>query len=190
MFDPTALSRTAILIALLVPVAACGNSPQQPSEGVDDRSAESPYLGGDAEGVDQSGVPPDSAPFANNETGSSTVPEPREMDSVATGAVVSDDALLAPFSGDWALDARDCGVRGPSLVSISRTQIERVGSQCQVANVIDGGDGSISVTLTCPEGAGGIGNSEIVKLASADDGNLQINIVGSEDPPQSLARCP
>ncbi len=192
MFDPTALSRSAILVVLMLPLAACGNSPQQPSDTVDDRSAKSPYLGGaedEDNGTGQNGFE-DLAGLGNDENEeNSTVPPPREIDPISTAAV-NEEALLSRFTGEWAADERDCGVGGPSLVSVSPTEIDRVGQQCQVASIIDGGDGSVSVTLSCPAGQEGVATSEIVRLAPADDGNVVINVVGSEEPPRPLTRCP
>lgn len=196
MFDTTQLSRTVLLIALIVPLAACGNSPQQPSDEVDDRAADSPYLGGAEEEEPATGSP-DFAEFAENDggnggesvdetAGSETLPE---LDPVVTGNTL-EATSISEIAGSWASDPNDCGAGGGTVVTITEERFERTGQQCDIASTIDSGQGSIAATLTCPSVAGATPDSEIVKLAPQEDGTLQMNIVGSEDPPRSFERCP
>src|SRR5262245_22736493 len=85
---------------VLVLVAACSSGPQQPSDIVDDRSGDSPHLGGSS---------------ARTETGLDSI------DPIVTGSVSAD---VSAISGSWAANPEACGNDG-AMVVVSDTSIER-----------------------------------------------------------------
>lgn len=171
---------TATLVALLV-LAACSNAPQQPSDTIDGRSAESPHLGEDEEDFE---VADTEASSEDDVTGSLTV-EPGQP--IPTGDAVASSATFGDMEGRWAATPADCPA-SPAIV-VSSTEVERPGQICTVAELIAAGASSVTAALLCPAGQEGAPERELLRLALQDDA-LSMNIVGSEDPPATLQRCP
>lgn len=175
--------RTSPLFAalLLLPLYACGNSPQQPSDTVDDRTAESPYLGGDEDSVttDTAEVPD----IGDSPSTSTSAPDP-----VLTGSVAQPPDLAA-VTGRWAADPSVCEAAGGPVVTIGPGRFESIERSCTIADVIDGGNGSVTATLACPQGDQDDAQPELVKLTPAE-GGLTLSFVGSDQPDQTLSRCP
>ncbi|HHY50967.1 MAG TPA: hypothetical protein GYA10_14620, partial [Alphaproteobacteria bacterium] len=75
------------MAALLLPLAACSNAPQQPSDVVDDRSAESPDLGGTGGGGVGSPEFTDlAAESSNTADAAGAIPDFSAPDGIATGS--------------------------------------------------------------------------------------------------------
>jgi hypothetical protein len=157
---------------LLVLVAACSSGPQQPSDIVDDRSGDSPHLGGGSE-LDTS------AETGLDSLGGGT-------DPIVTGSVAAD---VTSISGGWATNPEACGNAG-AMVVVSANRVERPGKTCEVADRLDSGNSSVTMTLTCPVGPEGETESEFVKLSPQDDDSLVLSVVGGDEAPQTLSRCP
>ena len=170
--------------AFVLPLAACSSGPQQPSDVVDDKTAESPYLGDDsAPGADSppftdiAEVPPVDDPAA----------VPRRTDPIETGSATAEMADISAVEGRWAVDSDACALEDGPAVVISRRRYETPDRSCDVADLIDAGDGAVTVTLSCAgsdEAA-----SELIKLTPAD-GQLGITVIGGDEPDQHVVRCP
>lgn len=190
--------RLLLAIAALVPLAACGNAPQQPSDVVDDRSAESPYLGG---GEDGSGVSSpdfrdltgdtgasDRTADATDTSGLSAGGTTAGADAITTGSLPAKPADLSTVAGRWAPTEADCEVAG-STTTITSSRFESLERMCDISDAIGGGsDGSIALTLQCSR-ADGQSDSELVKLTPRS-GHLDLHVVGGEEVPQTLTQCP
>jgi hypothetical protein len=166
-------TRLMLFAALLLPLSGCGNSPQQPSDTVDDQSSESPYLDGSADET--------STDFAELE-------EPTEAPEV-TGSVPTPRPSLDVVAGRWAVDTATCEAEGGADVVISATSFEMPGRVCRVAATTYGGDGSVTATISCPVGAMDETESELVKLVPEGE-TMTLSFVGSAAPDQNLSRCP
>ena len=167
-------------------LAACdNNSPQQPSDVVDDRSSQSPYgseAGTETEGTETAAL--DDSELAAVPTVETGDPE---VDELFTGTP-GESPEISPIAGTWAVDSADCEVGGGSSITMTADRFERVGQSCEIVSTVGSGQGSIAVTLNCP-GSGGTGSSEIVKLAPQEDGGMLMNVVGTQEAPQVLQRC-
>ena len=159
----------ATLLFLLV--AACSSGPQQPHDMVDDRSVDSPHLGGSTS--------ENSTEIGLDSLGSGT-------DPIVTGSVSAD---VTAISGSWAANPAACGDAN-AMVVISSSRVGRPGKSCEVADRLDSGNGSVTMTLTCPFGPEGETESELVKLSPEDDNSLTLSVVGGDEAPQTLNRCP
>jgi hypothetical protein len=178
-------ARPLLAAALLVPLLACSNAPQQPSDTVDDKAAESPRLGDETHDAAL-----DSAEFETDLTAPEAEPAtPPLSDPIVTGALQASAPDLAAVSGRWASDLAACEGDSSAVIIISPTHFEAPGRTCSVGDLIDGGDGSVTATLSCPMGAADETQSELVKLNPAD-GNLTLSFVGGAQPSQILSRCP
>lgn len=156
--------------ALLVSVAGCADSPQQPSDVVDDRSTEQPDTT-----PDQSSDP---APATTSGTG--TAPAP--------GSAIATQGEVSTITGNWATTAAECG-RGTDVV-VTTTQYSSVEGVCDINNAISGGSGGgVTLTLEC-SGPEGDFASELLTLTPVEGGAaMDVNVVGGETP-QRLVRCP
>jgi hypothetical protein len=166
-------------IALLLALAACGNSPQQPSGVVDDKAAEAPGAGLD----NSADVSPDFEDLdtaENLDAGSSP-----GLDPVETASVPAPPADLTAIAGRWGLDEAACA--GAGTVSISPSTFESPERICDIASAVDGGDGSVTVTLSCPE-TGGEKDGDLLKL-NPEGGGLSIGFIGGSEPPETYVRC-
>ena len=183
------ISKTPLLLCLVLPLAACGNSPQEPSGEVDDRSIQSPYLEDRPADPQFEGEDVASADDGSSETTFDDAESGTETDPLFTGAV-SETPPLSPITGTWVTDPADCETGGGSTITMTTDRFERVGQSCDIASIVGSGQGSIAITLSCEAGTSGVATSEIVKLAPQNDGTLNMNIVGTEEVPQQLERCP
>jgi hypothetical protein len=174
---PVSPARAGLSALLLLPLFGCGNSPQQPSDAVDDKSAESPYVEQAEDGV----ASPD---FTVAEE-----PAIGPADPAVTGAVPAPPPSLDAVAGRWAMDAASCDAASGPEVVISPTSIELAGRICDVAGTTEGGDGSLTATLSCTEGADELAQTQLVKLVPEGD-TLTLSFVGGEEPDQRLSRCP
>lgn len=165
-------SRFALLCSVVLALAACSGDPMQTAS-VDDQSADSPYAG---------------TPEEFDALESPDAAGPDEADPVATGSV-SRMSSLSAIAGTWATDDAACST-GTTAVTIGSDQIQAFGKSCDIASVIGSGANNIAATLSCPASASDVATSEIVRFERQEDGTLQVNLVGTEDPPQVLSRCP
>lgn len=156
---PTA---AAALVAVCL-LAGCASGPQQPSDAVDDKSAQiEPH--------------PTFRDLSNLQTPG--------VDPTTTGSVGAD---LSSISGRWAESADRCGTEG-APVTISPTRFASIERICDVTDTIDGGNGSVTATLLCPRGDG-LADSELVKLSPTQNG-LDMSFIGGDGTVQSLVKCP
>ncbi len=160
------ISRALAATALLLLVAACSSGRQQPSEVVNDRASDSPSRGGSTSdaGLDN--------------LGSGT-------DPIVTGSTPAGDL---PINGNWASNPSACGDE-TAMVVIAETTLERPGKTCEVADRLDSGNHSLTMTLTCPAGLEGETESDLVKL-TPDGDSLILSVVGGDEAPLTLSRCP
>lgn len=157
------------LAALLL--SACSNAPQEPSNGVDDRTAESPYAGNDT-------------PTPATSRNSTSLPATPDTTTTA-----STSATVADVIGRWALDAAACEA-DEAVVTIAANEITRFGTACDIGNLIDAGNGSFTATVSCkPASDTGDNTAELMKL-EPHEGSLKLSTIGSEEAPRTLSRCP
>lgn len=194
--------RLFLPVALVLLLSACGNSPQQPSDTVDDRTAESPYLGEDDDDTTTDSAASDTEPtrdetaVADADINPDTEPSdsglgeaPDDTDPVTTGGLPQSTAVdIGSIAGDWAADPADCGAENGATITISATRFESQARACAIDDLIDAGDGALTATLACSAGAGDA-EPELVKLTPQGD-QLQLAFVGSDEPDQTLERCP
>lgn len=171
------------IIAVAACLSACGNSPQQPTDVVDDQSAQSPY-GDETDQVAEMN-PEVSAP---EDEVFETPADTSEVDTgTTTASVTSAASSIAAMTGRWAPTAVDCDV-ADAVFDISATRFERGGRACEVAELIGAGEGSITAALQCESGTEDAGSRELLRLSRVGD-ELSYNLVGSEDLPATLVRC-
>ena len=167
--------------ALALCLAACSNAPQQPSDVVDDRSDESPYnsLPADANGPDVAGeISPE------RDVLDSPGDRPAATTETATMARAPDIAAIA---GRWAPTATECA-QDDAVLSVSADRLVRPGRVCEISDLIDAGDLSITAAMQCESGREGVDDRELLRL-SRDGDTLTFNIVGSSTPPSTFVRC-
>ena len=168
---------------LLALLAACGNNPQQPSAEVDDRAAESPYLGG-----------------SEQDTTAATTPDfsfedPADM---TTGSISSTVPNTAPVDGSaiigrWAADPAWCADEtAGAAVAISESRFEAgLEGGCDIVELIDGGDGSVTATLSCGGDSAENGGLETELLRLIPQGEtLKLDYLARDEPETTLTRCP
>ncbi len=163
-------SRILLLAALLLPLAACTSGPQQPSDVVDDQSA----------AASNSATPPSTANPASNVAKS-------ETSALATGGMSETSASIESLIGGWATNAESCTAPGPS-VTLTASRLETMEQSCAISDVIDGGQGSVTMGLSCGASDGGV-DAQLVKLSPTATG-IDMTVVGGDSGPQSLVRCP
>lgn len=145
---------------------------------VDDRSDQSPY--GDT-------------PVAELEEDGTVVPAPADdsadltTGTIATGSEVAQSGTFQAMVGRWGETTLGCDQNG--AYAISPTTVERPGRICEVSELIDAGEGSVTAALLCSTGEGRTDERELLRLSIQDDA-LNLNIVGSPNPPTTLQRCP
>jgi hypothetical protein len=164
------LPRLVIAAASLVILAGCAGGPQQPSGEVDDKTAESPYLG---------------RPGEYSTSGFGGVSS--KTDAITTGSVATVAADMSSISGRWAPTAAECDAAG-STITISSQRFESLERTCDISDTISGGAADVTATLTCSR-ADGQTDTQLVKLKPVE-GGLNLSFVGGDDAPKSLVRCP
>jgi hypothetical protein len=175
------LPTSLLLVALALPLAACSGGPQQPSDVVDDKTAESPYLGNETTSAGE-----ESPSFADigevpPVAGGSAV------DPIATASLTTRPADISAVAGRWAPDEAACATEGGPALLISQRRYESPERSCDVADVIDAGNGAVTATLSCASGDGAA--SELIKLAPAGE-QLAVSVIGGGEPDQRFIRCP
>ena len=166
----TSSSRIFLAAALLLPLAACTSGPQQPSDVVDDQGA-----------VATSDTSPSST--ANGSTGSITK---IETDAPTAGGPSETSVSIESLIGKWADNAASCSAPGPT-VTLTASRLETLEQSCEISDVIDGGQGSVTMGLSCSASDGGV-NAQLVKLSPTDAG-IDMTVVGGDSGPQPLVRC-
>lgn len=176
---------TLLALALTATLAACDGTIPPPDTAVDETS-QAPVEPAPIE-------PAEEGPAQSNETMTGSVePDPEaeatdpELNPIATGAAVAQSSTFSDIAGRWAATPDDCASGG--VYEISASQVERPGRLCNVAELIEAGDDSVTAALLCPTGGESTEERELLRLSLTDE-TLTMNIVGSEDPPTTLQRC-
>lgn len=175
--------------ALTLCLTACSNAPQQPSDVVDDRSDQSPY-GVSEEEEDRVGdfATPDARPdiSAENDVSSSTAslpPVPPSSEAQDASRVPD----IAAIAGRWAPTVTECA-QDDAVLAVSAEQLVRPGRVCEISDLIDAGENSVTAAMQCDGGREGVEDRELLRL-SRDGDTLTFNIVGSSTPPSTFVRC-
>lgn len=157
------IAATVVLLAL----CGCGNAPQQPSAD-----------GGEAvetSSLDAAADAPASFEESTDPTVTAAVPDPRADPAVVTGR--------------WASNLESCAAEGGDTVTISETRFESLQRSCDVADLLDGGDGSVTASLSCVVDASGEPDSTLLRLTPRGS-QLALTVLGAEEPERVLSRCP
>lgn len=162
-------SRILLAAALLLPLAACTGGPQQPSDVVDDQGTAA------TSGTASSPTVANPAPGAVTKL---------ETSALATGG---SNASIESLIGGWADNAESCKAPGPS-VTLTASRLETMEQSCEISDVIDGGQGSLTLGLSCGASDGAV-DAQLVKLSPTATG-IDMTVVGGDSGPQSLVRCP
>jgi hypothetical protein len=174
------LLRPALIMALLLPLAACTGGPQQPSDAVDDRSTEA--LRSDADGT---------APAVEDALDSASSPDadvPAETTAIDAAALTEPD--LSSIAGRWAYALEDCDAQAEPALTITATRFEGADRQCDIVSTIDRGDGGVTATLSCQSATSAAMTTELVTAVPGDGDTLSVSVVGTEAAAQTYARCP
>lgn len=179
---------TLLALALTATLAACDGTIPPPDTAVDETS-QAPVEPAPVEPVPTT----EEGPAQSNETMTGSVePDPAEeatdpeLNPIATGAAVAQSPTFSDIAGRWAATSGDCASGG--VYEISASRVERPGRLCNVAELIEAGDDSVTAALLCPTGGESTEERELLRLSLTDE-TLTMNIVGSEDPPTTLQRC-
>jgi hypothetical protein len=91
------------------------------------------------------------------------------------------------ISGRWAADPAWCTNQSlGSPIVISDTRLEGNEDRCEIAGLIDSGDGSFTASLSC-EGDDRT-ETDLVRLTPAGE-QLDLTYLGRDDPASMLTRC-
>jgi hypothetical protein len=94
---------------------------------------------------------------------------------------------MSAVSGRWTEDPVWCTDQTlGSPIIISATRDEGNEDRCEIADLIDSGDGSFTASLSC-EGEDSR-ETELVKL-TPEDGQLRLSYLGRDDQGSTLTRC-
>lgn len=176
---------------IIIALAGCSNSPQQPSDSMSENSSDTPLFetSNDSDPARTAESDVDLIEEFPDESTTGSIPETTDtsVTPIATGTAVARSATFNQIEGSWAPTRNDCEQQGGTY-AISATTVERPGRLCTVAELIGAGQDSVTAALLCPVGDDGTEERELLRLSVEDDA-LTVNIVGSPNPPETLQRC-